>query len=277
MCKYCASTLHSDGQPLLSLGKWAANKLYYLGYYASLFTTGMKGRWRETTYLDLFAGPGLCSLRTDTSTVVSGSPLIALSQNNPFTHYVFVDSDRSHVSALSARSQGLATASLKLIRCGDCNDAKILAEIVHFIPANGLCLAFIDPFAWEINFETMRTLTASRRIDIILVFQVGGMKRAIESSPVSLNQFFGDRGEWSTVYASVSPRQRTRALLDYYRRRLSTLGYLGQNYPSEVPVVNTKNVPLYYMVFATKHPRGQDFWQKAIQRTAAGARKFPGF
>jgi three-Cys-motif partner protein len=278
MCKYCSPELHGDGQSLLNLGQWAENKLYYLDYYASLFTSGMK-QWKETAYIDLFAGPGLCSLRTDTSRpkVVDGSPMVALSQKYPFTHYVFVDSDTSHVSALKLRSRAVAPNSHKRILCGDCNDAAVLTEIVQFIPSQALCLAFIDPFNWNIDFDTVRTLATSRRLDIILVFQLGGIKRAVEYNPASLSQFFGDGGKWHDICTSTPPAGRTRALLDYYKQRLSTLGYLGQNYPSEVPVVNTKNVPLYYMVFATKHPRGQDFWQKSIQRTASGARKLPGF
>jgi three-Cys-motif partner protein len=203
--------------------------------------------------------------------------MVALSQKYPFTHYIFVDSDINHVSALELRSRGVAPNSLKRILRGDCNDSTVLKEIVQFIPSQALCLAFIDPFNWNIDFDTVRTLATSRRLDIILVFQLGGMKRAMQYNPASLSRFFGDDGKWHEVYTSTPPHSRTSVLLEYYKQRLSTLGYLGQNYPSEVPVVNTKNVLLYYMVFATKHPRGQDFWRKSIQRTANGARKFPGF
>jgi len=190
---------------------------------------------------------------------------------------VFVDSDLSHISALEARSQGLAVDSKKLIRCADCNNSELLADILEFIPTQALCLAFIDPFNWNISFSTLQGLTASRRMDLILVFQLGSMKRAMQYSPSSLTEFFGDAGRWIEVYESTSPQKLTRTMLDYLKERLSTLGYLGASFPSEVPVVNTKNVPLYYLVFASKHPRGQDFWQKAIQRTASGARKLPGF
>lgn len=277
MCVYCDPKLHSDGQPLLSIGPWAENKLHYLNYYASLFTSGMKKHWREIAFLDLFSGPGLCSLRTNSVKVIEGSPLIALSQKTAFSHYVFVDSDESHVKALKKRIREFAPASRKLPLHGDCNDPAVLEKIMQFIPGNALCLAFIDPFKWDIAFETIQTLTASRRVDIMLTFQTGGMQRGASYSPASLNRFFGDKGKWHEIYTTALKGRKIRALLDYYRQRLSTLDYLEQNYPSEVAIVNSKNRPIYYMVFASKHPLGQDFWQKAIQRTAKGARKFPGF
>jgi len=276
LCEHCSPQLHTDGYPLLSLGPWASEKLHYLDYYAALFTQGMKNQWETTAYIDLFAGPGLCMLGNGVSHVVEGSPLVALRQRTPFTHYVFVDTDKGHAQALDSRSRGLAPNSAKLVRVGDCNDASVLADILAFIPAEALCLAFIDPFSWKIHFDTVSALTRSRRVDILLVFQLGGIKRAVEARPASLNRFFGDEGAWQTVYRSALPRRDTRAMLDYYRRRLSTLGYLKENYPSEVAVVNTKNVPIYYLVHATRHPRGQDFWRKAIQRTADGKRKLPG-
>ncbi|MEN8614228.1 three-Cys-motif partner protein TcmP [Dehalogenimonas sp. THU2] len=276
MCDRCKSKPNSDGYPLLELGPWAKNKLHYLRYYSSLFTNGMKSRWPETVYLDLFAGPGLCTVR-GTGETIQGSPMIALSQMPPFTHYVFVDSDKSHINSLNARSQSINAAGEKLILPGNCNNSEIINKIVNFIPPNALCLAFIDPFTWDIDFKTLRALTGSRRVDIILVFQIGGIKRAIESSTTSLDQFFGDDGKWRKLVANALPNQRTRSLLDHYRHQLSSLGYLGQQYPTEVSVVNTKNVPLYYMVFATKHPRGQDFWQKAIHHSATGTRTLPGF
>ena len=277
MCIFCSTKLHPDGQAILSIGPWAENKLHYLNYYASLFTSGMKKHWGETAFIDLFSGPGLCALRTNQVKVIKGSPLIALSQKTAFSRYVFVDSDESHIAALEKRMRELAPQSKKLLLRGDCNDPEILDKIMQFIPENALCLAFIDPFKCDIAFNTIQTLTTSRRVDIILTFQIGGMQRGAGYSPVSLNRFFGDKGKWHEIYTTTSKGRKIRALLDYYRQRLSTLDYLDQNYPSEVAIVNSKNRTIYYMVFASKHPLGQDFWQKSILRTAGGARKFPGF
>ena len=274
LCEFCAPKLHSDGYPILKLGRWSRNKLFHLKYYASLFSTGMKGRWSRRAYLDFFAGPGLCLFQ---NIVDDGSPLAALKQEDPFTHYAFVDSDLTHIEALEKRSIGLATGSAKLTLLGNCNDSAILKKVLDFVPEQALCLMFVDPFKWDIDFETIREVTGARRTDIILVFHIGSMKRVIGSGNRSPDRFFGDQGEWYHIYQSVLPSGRTRALLDYFKHRLSTLGYQEGHFPSEVPVLNTKNVPLYYLIFASKHPRGQEFWRKSIQRTVDGGRRLPGF
>ncbi len=33
---------------------------------------------------------------------------------------------------------------------------------------------------------------------------------------------------------------------------------------------NAKDVPLYHLVFASKHRRGSDFWDKIIQKSSTG-------
>lgn len=275
MCKYCLSQLHDDGHPILQLRPWSRTKLFHLGYYASLFSTGMKSHWKQRAYIDLFAGPGLCSVRSRQRELVDGSPLIALKQKTPFTHYAFVDSDPTHITALDQRTASLAPESLKRVLMGNCNDPKVLSEILSAIPKQALCLTFVDPFAFNIEFETLRQLTSARRTDIILVFQMAGLKRAMDSGTISIDRFFGDRGEWRSMYDGTLPHHRTRALLDYYKAQLSQLGYLKDHYPSEVPVPNRKN-PRYYLVFASKHPRGKEFWEKSIQQTASGMRRMPG-
>ena len=205
-----------------------------------------------------------------------GPPLVTLNQHYPFSHYVFVDADESHVAALKARSQAFALGSEKITLRGDCNDPQILRAVLKGTPSNALCLTFVDPFRFNIKFETIRALADARRTDFIIVFQMGGLKRALESGSPAIDSLFGDDGAWYKIYKE-SPRNFTRPLLDYYESRLSTLGYLEDFYPTEIPVRGPNNVLLYYLIFASKHPRGKDFWQKAIRKAEPGKPKLPGF
>lgn len=125
-------------------------------------------------------------------------------------------------------------------------------------------------------FETLQQLVTQRRSDILLVFQIGGMKRALEYRPESINRFFGDRGEWYGKYRSAGRRGVTRALFDYYKERLPSVGYLGNLSPNEAIVRMTNNVPLYYLVLASKSRRAVEFWRECIRRTATGERRLPG-
>lgn len=69
---------------------------------------------------------------------------------------------------------------------------------------------------------------------------------------------------------------KTRAILDYYEATLASLSYGRQNVDDRVLMLNSKNTALYHLVFASKHPRGRDFWQKAPLRLPSGQRVMEG-
>ncbi|MCL4530424.1 MAG: hypothetical protein M1282_13555, partial [Chloroflexi bacterium] len=44
-----------------------------------------------------------------------------------------------------------------------------------------------------------------------------------------------------------------------------------EDYETTEPVMrNTKQAPLYRLLFASKHERGHDFWKEVIKRDASG-------
>ncbi|MSQ33624.1 MAG: three-Cys-motif partner protein TcmP [Dehalococcoidia bacterium] len=136
LCELCSSELHSDGHPLLELGPWSQQKIFYLQRYADMFSTGMKNHWPTRAYIDLFAGPGIYRVRSSPDEVNDGSSLVVLKQKTPFTHYAFVDSDEGHVKALQARMANLAPGSQKKAFPGNCNDLGIVSQLLAFIPRN---------------------------------------------------------------------------------------------------------------------------------------------
>lgn len=60
------------------VGRWAEDKHGLVSFYAKLFSTGMKDKWHERVYIELYAGAGHSRIR-GTSTTIAGSPLQALS------------------------------------------------------------------------------------------------------------------------------------------------------------------------------------------------------
>jgi hypothetical protein len=66
-----------DGLPTRESGSWVVEKLDYLKRYIDVFETSMRDKlWRRRHYIDLFAGPGKCSVPK--GAVYLGSPLLAL-------------------------------------------------------------------------------------------------------------------------------------------------------------------------------------------------------
>ncbi len=89
-----------DGSILRESGPWIKKKHYYLTEYAKIFTIGMGKKWRNLTYIDLFAGPGRCIIKS-VQDEFDGSPLLML--QHKFSHYIFVEQDKKIMEALQRR------------------------------------------------------------------------------------------------------------------------------------------------------------------------------
>jgi len=259
----------SDGYLALVIGPWAKEKLFYIQRYCEIFNSGMKSKWPVRTYTDIFAGSGRCVIE-ETGEEVDGSPLIALQCKVPFTQYVFNDINPSAVQSLKGRTGSFTSANINLFN-GDCNE--LIEDFRSKLPPSSLDFCFIDPLNWEIKFNSIRKLTKDRNMDLAITFHTGSIKRVIHNPPDDLNDFFGDRGWQDECNSAIIGGKGNigRVLLDAYERRLRSLDYVGlQDY---LPVRNTKSVVMYHLIFASKHPRGKDFWNKISLRTSTGQQR----
>lgn len=266
-----------DGLPVRDSGIWAKEKLYYLEHYLDIFSVGMHKKWPgKLYYIDLFAGPGRCLIR-ETREEIDGSPLIALKFN--FAKYFFVEADTECHKALSKRVEIRAPEKDVVLISGDCN--KTIDEIKP--PSNSLGLAFIDPTGISpIAFETIRKLTTNRKIDLIINFHEGmGIRLNIhqytQKEQSALKTFIGsDRSIKKFAVVPSSIDQVCREITTEYRENLRKLGYQIVD-GNQIPIKTEKNTLLYYLLFASKNPRGNDFWRKIGLLDPHGQRKFPEF
>ena len=260
----------SDGELVLEVGPWAKDKLFYIKRYCDIFNTGMKDKWTVRTYVDLFSGPGKCFIET-TREEIEGSPLLALSCKVPFTHYFFNDIQPNVIKSLKTRVASYRSANVVYFS-KDCN--LVVDALLQKLPPTSLDFCFIDPFRWEISFNAIRKLTEKRRMDLAITFHVGSMKRVANNPPQELLDFFPDRS-WQQEYekAAAMGKLKGHILLEAYKRELANLGY--KDIRDYVLEVNRRNVPLYYLIFASKHRRGADFWDKIAGRSEAGQLRMP--
>ncbi len=111
---------YDDGLPCGEVGSWSETKYRLVRLYDSLFSTGMKYKWDQRVYVDLYAGAGYSRVR-NTDRILLGSPLIALTVANPFDQYIFCEQDERLLNALEVRAKRIApTANVSYI-LGDCN------------------------------------------------------------------------------------------------------------------------------------------------------------
>lgn len=255
----CRVVTPPDGYPARCVGPWTDQKEYYFrNYLGILHQSKVQQKFPHRTYLDLFAGPGR-SVDRSTNAVRDGSPLIVLSHNCEFTQYVFVEVNKPTADALRARCHEHSRNAKVHIEHADCNAAK--AKIIQTVKPRGLNLAFIDPTAPDIHFDTIRALAhAAKRLDLIINFPLAPIKRFMDNYLRSekLDLFFGTSA-WRGFYKAN--KHREEKLLDFYEDQLRTIGYIGIG--NRVVVRNTENnFPLYVLIFASKSPLGADFWRK---------------
>jgi len=96
------------------------------------------------------------------------------------------------------------------------------------------------------------------------------MKRAVDHAPTDLDEFFGTPN-WREAYGSsqrAGHREGARILLDCYESQLGKIGYEWT--VDDIRITNTMNVGLYHLIFASKSPRGEDFWKKISGRSPGG-------
>ncbi len=254
-----------DGLAVRPSGSWIKRKHYFLTEYAKIFTTGMGNKWAgRLTFLDLFAGPGKCSVEKNGLEEI-GSPLIALQY--PFGKYVFVEESHVLIEALRQRcSQSPKVQTIAFIE-GDANG--VIKDVIKQIPSGYLSLAFIDPTDIDIHFETVKALAAlNNGVDLIMNIQYGmDVKRNFvryrgQGEASKLQRFLGMDFDLSTL-------EEPHDVIETYKTRIRELGYETVEF-RDITVKNSNNAEMYFLLFASKHPRGLDFWEKITKKDEQG-------
>lgn len=257
----------SDGLAARLVGRWSKEKLIVVGSYMGIFTGSMKTKWKGLTYVDLFAGPGICVVE-DTGEELLGSPLLALDTTKPFDKIICVEQDAEARDALERRVQRHVRGATVEVFPGDCN--AIIDKVIRKMPRGYLSLVFIDPEGVSgLDAATMRALSAPQLfVDVIVLFPQGmSVNRnrwqwagAVEDTP--LDRVLGGR-DWR-----MDPTPEVVQFMDLLR----SLGFTFVESASRA-FRNRRGAQLYYLVFASKSLTAVNFWAK-ISRDEAQSSLF---
>src|SRR5947207_3892911 len=162
-----------DGLMTPEVGGWTETKYRLLALYDELFSTGMKNKWDKRVYIDLYAGAGYSRIQ-GTSTVLKGSPILALTVQYPFDKYIFCEANPKLMGALKTRVKRIAPDLDVDYVAGDCDNE--IEQICTLIPRHSpdetvLSLCFVDPFDFGIKFQTLRRLS-SFFIDFLVLLAI---------------------------------------------------------------------------------------------------------
>lgn len=262
-----------DGLICPDVGAWAEEKHQLVSLYATLFSSGMKGKWGTRVYLELYAGAGFSRIRNSSRTIM-GSPLRALKVKDPFDKYIFCEEDPEKLEALKARAQRIAPAANVAYVLGDCNQRR--DEILTEIPTDSrlnrvLSLCFADPFDIGLKFETIRSL-ATRRIDFLVLLALGmdanrNYEHYVKHDAVKIDEFLGSkswREQWST--AQWDAIKFVRFLADEFSKSMAKLNYIPPPiYTMKEVKTYERNLSLYRLALFSRHERAYDFWSQVLK------------
>jgi three-Cys-motif partner protein len=157
---------------------------------------------------------------------------------------------------------------------GDCN--IVVSDLAREIPSGALTLAFIDPEGLDANFDTIRVLSERGCVDLLILFaDAYDIARNVEllyfPDPNSkLDAILGYGSNWREKWSrlgDVTGVNLRKFFADIYKDQLGQ--HLGYKVFREKTMRSPKG-PLYRLVYASKHPRGSEFWDKITKRDRGG-------
>lgn len=257
-----------DGLFIPDVGEWSIEKYKLVGGYCEIFSTGMKDKWNQLVYIDLFAGAGYSRIK-GTGKVLYSSSLIALSVPYPFTKYILCEKDPERFAALEDRvRRDFPNRNVALI-CGDSNENidQVIEAIPRFRRGNTLLpFCFVDPFSLNLKFSTIKALGGNSLMDF-LILQALHMDANrnfavyLEEENEKIADYLG-MPDWRERFKEKGLPTRkdfVRFLAEQYEKQMASINYKTAGKRHQIRS-RAKNLPLYYLAFYSKHPRGNEFF-----------------
>lgn len=253
-----------DGLPVRCAHVGSKKKVDALFYYLKIFSVAMRSSYSNLCFIDLFSGSGLCYDRncTDGVDFFDGSSLRALRLEHPFTKYIFIDNNPKSANALKERVGNKYPELSNRVVTLECDSNKQIDMILsHVKKQSSITVVFIDPNGIDIHFDTIKKLSEQKHLDLIIHFSISDLKRNFElyrDGNEKANRFFGTK-DWPKDWAKDSLKW-----LPFYKEKLSELGFEGLESRDErhITIFTPSNVPIYYLIYASKNNLGLKFWQE---------------
>lgn len=261
--------IQNDGLYTPEVREWSLEKYQLVGSYCDIFTNGMKFKWDQLVYIDLFAGAGHAKIK-ETGKTYLNSAFTAMSIPVPFTKYILCEKDEKRFNTLSERvNRDFKHLNVELIK-GDSN--KNVQNVINAIPpfkkGNTLLpFCFVDPYSLNLNFETIKALGSTLMDFLILQALHMDANRNIDTylkdKNTKIAKYLGIP-EWRELFEKNPTGYKNnfvKFLADQYQEQMYKIGYQKTKHMHHIRS-NQKNLPLYYLAFYSKNPRGIDFFKK---------------
>ncbi|MGJ8651429.1 MAG: three-Cys-motif partner protein TcmP [Opitutaceae bacterium] len=265
-------------------GAWSDAKLIALSAYLEAYTHALKNKPFKLAYIDAFAGAGLRDVKEaqegwfndefieEDKQYRHGSPLIALSNKPKFQTLIFIEKDAVSLNKLQEQIETLPEAKERDIHFlqGDANTQ--LQALMKRNWSGRRAVAFLDPFALEVNWDTIEHIAKTEAVDMWLLFPAMAVNRMLPKSgkippqwTERLNRLFGTN-DWQEIFYTkdqpdlfgdeqISKTPKVFELLsEYVTQRLKSV--FAGTHKSPLILRNSSGAPLFLLCFASGNPRG---------------------
>jgi three-Cys-motif partner protein len=265
-------SVQEDGLFIPDIGNWGEKKYNLVGHYCNLFTSAMRYKW-NLVYIDLFAGAGYAKIK-ETKTIVKTSSLIAMNIPYPFDYYILCEYDEERFNALKARAEKEKKERNLEVEyvLGDSNTNidKIIAKIPKFNNGKGvLTFCFVDPFSLNLHFDTIVKL-GQNKVDllILMALEMDARRNLVyyfKEENDKIEKFLADKKWREKLTGESNLNTFIKFLSDQYDMKMLEIGY--QKPPDKERIKMDNGTGLYYLAFYSKHPLGNDFFEKIRKGT----------
>ncbi len=244
----------------MDVGEWSLEKHELLRRYVGASWAARRA-FRNRTFIDLYCGPGRARVRgTDVET--DGGSVVAWREarrhGGAFNQIIVGDLDESRAAACATRLTAL-DAPVEMIQ----GSAEATVDnVLSLVPRDGLHLAYLDPFNMEhLPFSVIEKLSRYPSIDIVVHFSVMDLQRDVELDflrEASRFEAFAPGWRNHVNMAASSKQEIRRQFTSYWFDLVRSLGF--SNAKEQPLITNSKNGPLYRMVFLMRHPLAEKLW-----------------
>lgn len=219
---------------------------------------------------------------TEAGSLKEGSAYVALSQAHPFDRYIFVDREPGHAQALEKLREDFPELASRIrVETADANEF-LVRWCNETDWAGNRAVVFLDPYGMQVDWTTIESLARTQAVDLWILFPLGqAVNRLLTRKKIPtgahaerLTRLFGteawkdafyaaaeDRTDQQTIFDALGERDETatkqanfRVIGDFFVERLKTVFPGVAENP--LPLLNSRNVPLYLLCFAAANPRG---------------------
>jgi three-Cys-motif partner protein len=269
-------------------GSWTDKKLERVRKYLVAYATIMSKQHFRFAYIDAFAGTGYRTLEHEQTSLaksfpeifdeesrrfLDGSASIALQVKPRFNKYIFIERDKERVLELEKlRTKFPELQDDIIVEQAEAN--SFLQKLCTRNWTSRRAVLFLDPFGMQVTWATVTAIAGTEAIDLWILFPISAVNRLLTRSAkinsswrARLDEMFGSSDWYDAFYRTNTTTDifgdeeiDTVKLADfeliarYFVRRLKTV-FVGVA-ENPLPLLNSRNTPLYLLCFASGNAKG---------------------